>query len=63
MEKVAMVCIGKEFWGSFAKWITEQMLENGEKMIGKKDLELFKVVDTVEEAMKIIRRSKEREFF
>jgi uncharacterized protein (TIGR00730 family) len=63
MEKVAMVCMGKEYWGSFLRWMTEQMLENGEKMIGKRDLELFKIVDTAEEAMKIVKRSREREFF
>ena len=63
MEKVAMICVGKEYWGSFAKWMTKQMLENDEKLIGTKDLNLFKIVDTAEEAMKIVKRSREREFF
>lgn len=63
MEKVPMICMGKEFWGSLAQWMTKQMLENDEKMIEERDIKLFQIVDTVEDAMKIIRRSKEREFF
>jgi hypothetical protein len=63
MEKVAMVCMGKEYWGSLVKWMTKQMLKSDGKLIGKKDLELFKIVDTAEEAMKIVKKSKEREFF
>lgn len=63
MEKVPIVCINKEYWESFKSWMNQQMLEGEEKMIDKKDISLFKIVDTAEEAMKIVRTSKDRKFF
>lgn len=63
MEKVAMICVGREFWGSLSEWMKKQMLENGEQLISSKDLNLFTIVDTAEEAMAIIRETREREFF
>lgn len=63
MEKVVMVCVGKEFWGSFREWMKIQMLERGEKLISENDLGLFSVVDSAEEAFEIVKTSREREFF
>jgi len=63
MEKVVMVCVGKDFWGSFREWMKKQMLETDEKLIAENDLELFSIVDTAEEALEIVKTSREREFF
>jgi hypothetical protein len=63
MEKVVMVCVGKEFWGTFRDWLRKQMLDGDEKLILEKDLELFNIVETAEEAFEIVKKSREREFF
>ncbi len=51
--KFPIALIGKQYWEGLVKWIKETMMEQ-EKNIAPKDLELFKVVDTVEEAVEHI---------
>lgn len=50
--KFPIVLVGKEFWGGLVEWIKNSLLQNG--MIAEKDLDLFHVVDTSDEAVKII---------
>ena len=55
-KKVArfpVVLVGKKFWGGMLQWIEEVMLEE-EKNIKPEDLNLFRVVDTPEEAVEHI---------
>jgi len=44
-----IVLVGKEYWGGLLDWLKNTVLENG--MMSEKDLELFRVVDTAEEAV------------
>ena len=53
MRKVPVVLVGKDYWEGLMEWIKETMLKQ-EGNISKKDLKLFKVVDTANEAMKYI---------
>lgn len=62
MEKIPVVVIGSEFWKGLFEWVEETLVKK-HKTISKEDMKLFKVVDTAEEAMKIISKSKERTFF
>jgi hypothetical protein len=48
-----IIMIGKEYWSGLIKWIEEQML-NQEHNIADKDMNLFHVVDTADETVKII---------
>jgi len=48
-----IVLVGSKFWGGLLDWIKEQLLEK-ENNIAEKDLNLFKVVDTAEEAVDVI---------
>jgi uncharacterized protein (TIGR00730 family) len=48
-----IVLVGKEYWEGLITWVRKVMLED-EGNISKKDLDLFKVVDTAEEAVEII---------
>jgi len=48
-----IVLVGKKYWGGLLKWITDVVL-NEERNISEKDLELFHLVDTADEAVKII---------
>ena len=52
MRMVPIVLVGKKYWKGMVKWIKDTMLVDGK--ISKKDLDLFKVVDTAEEAMSYI---------
>lgn len=44
-----IVLVGKEFWGGLIDWIKNTQLTNG--LISEKDLGLFRLVDTAEEAV------------
>lgn len=52
LVKFPIVLISTRYWGGLVDWIRERMLE--EKKIGPDELEIFSVVDTVEEAVTII---------
>jgi predicted Rossmann-fold nucleotide-binding protein len=52
MRMVPIVLVGKKYWKGMVKWIKDTMLVDGK--ISKSDLDLFKVVDTAEEAMSYI---------
>jgi uncharacterized protein (TIGR00730 family) len=52
MRPVPIVLVGKDYWKDMIKWIKKTMLEDGK--ISKEDLDLFKLVDTADDAMKYI---------
>ena len=52
LVKFPIVLVGKRYWSGLVQWIKERMLE--EKNILPEDLEIFTLVDTAEEAVKII---------
>lgn len=54
-----IILVGREFWGGLVTWIREVMLSQ-EKNISKKDLELFIVAETAEEAVDHINSFYER---
>ena len=44
--------VGNEFWGGIVDWFKERLIAEG--MIGKDDIDLFNLVDSAEEAVKVI---------
>ena len=48
-----VVLVGKDYWGGLLDWMRKTMLEK-EHNINLQDLELFKLVDTADEAVKHI---------
>ncbi|MBL0329700.1 MAG: TIGR00730 family Rossman fold protein [Bacteroidetes bacterium] len=48
-----IVLVGKKYWEGLLSWVKETML-NEEHNISEKDLELFKIVDTADDAVVII---------
>ncbi|MBI3251321.1 MAG: TIGR00730 family Rossman fold protein [Candidatus Andersenbacteria bacterium] len=62
MEPVPMVCIGREFWGTFDAWVKKTLVEEF-KTINPEDAGLYTVVDKAEEAFEILKNSKERKYF
>lgn len=53
IERIPIVLYGKEFWDPLVAFFSTHM-EKKFKTISKEDLELFKVVDSVDEAVKYI---------
>ncbi|MGC4128605.1 MAG: TIGR00730 family Rossman fold protein [Bergeyella sp.] len=49
IAKFPIVLVGSEFWGGLLDWFKNTLLQSG--MISKDDLDLYRVVDTAEEAV------------
>jgi len=60
MSPIPVILFGKEFWEPMILWM-QKMVKMG--TIKESDMGLFTIVETAEEAMKIIRKSKERTIF
>lgn len=52
LRVLPIVLVGKDYWKGMVKWIKKTMIEDGKA--SKEDLNLFKLVDTAEEAMEYI---------
>ena len=52
--KFPIILVGRDYWKGLIDWIKEKLL--GEQNISPEDLDLFEVVDTVEEVMECIER-------
>ena len=48
-----IVLVGLKYWGGLVEWIKSTVLKT-ENNISEKDLDLFKLVDTVDEAVEYI---------
>jgi uncharacterized protein (TIGR00730 family) len=59
---IPVVLVGKDFWTPLHAWMQDSMLaKNG--AVDAEDLSIFKIVDTAEEAMELVRNSKPRQAF
>ncbi len=56
MQPVPMVLVGKKFWNSYKKFLHDQVLVEHDA-IRSEDLNLFHIVDSAAEAMKILKKS------
>lgn len=61
-ESIPLILMGPEFWQPLLDWLEETVYKKN-KAIDKEDLILCNVVKDVEEAVRIIKKSKERKFF
>lgn len=52
---VPMILVGREFWAGLEGWIKKVLLET-HKTVSAKDLDLFHIVDDVEEVIEIINK-------
>ena len=56
-QPVTVVAVGKDYWNPLIDWVRETLLEEYET-ISQKDLDLIQVVDSPEEALKVIEEGK-----
>ncbi len=52
INRIPVILVGKSYWEGLIEWVKKAPLELA--MIDKEDLELFKLVDTAEEAMEYL---------
>ncbi len=60
--RIPLVLVGRDYWEGLVIWLKQSMLEN-HTYIEESDLDIMQVVDTAEEAYKIIKQSKPRQYF
>ena len=53
IAKFPIILYGSKFWKGLFEWVKESVLD-GEHNISEKDLEIYNIVDSPEEAVKII---------
>lgn len=53
---VLIIAVGKDYWSPLFKWLKEEVYQK-RNAINKKDLSIFQLVDSAEEAYKIIKKS------
>jgi len=52
-ERFPVVLVGSEYWNTLVDWMKKEMLKKDR--IDKQDLDIFRIVDTPEEVLKIIK--------
>ena len=62
VPSIPIILVGKDFWEPLSDWVQKTVLGKY-SAIDKEDLDIVKIVDSAEEAYKIIKDSKEREEF
>ncbi len=62
MQRIPIVLVGKDFWMSFLQWIQSSMHHDWET-ISSEDLDIYTLVDSAEEAFRLIRKAPDRSFF
>ena len=58
--QIPILLYGKDYWAGLLKWL-DSVVEANYHAISPQDRKIFTVVDTVEEVVKIIKRSPKRE--
>ncbi|MDO8505775.1 MAG: TIGR00730 family Rossman fold protein [bacterium] len=62
MEPIPIVLVGKDYWGSLFRWMQQEVYAK-HRAIALEDMNLFTIVQSIDEAYKIILKSKERKYF
>lgn len=59
-DKIPVVLVGKDFWGPI-DWLLRNQLYEKYRTIDKEDLDIYKIVDSAEEAFELIKDAPPRE--
>lgn len=62
IPKIPIILVGKDFWQPLAEWI-EKSVYGEYNAIDKEDLEIYKIVDSADEAYEIIKKVPMRQEF
>ncbi|EKD76106.1 MAG: hypothetical protein ACD_43C00224G0003 [uncultured bacterium] len=61
MPRVPLIVFGKEYWGALDNFIRNEVLAHHES-VDPEDLKLYTIVDTADEAIRIIRKTKPSDY-
>lgn len=61
MPRVPLILMGKEYWNALDHFIRQEVLEH-QQAIEPEDLRLYQIVDSADEAMRIIRKTRESDY-
>jgi len=61
MERIPIICVGKDFWGALDSWIKQHVLKV-HHAIDEKDTQIYTIADSVDQAFDIIVKTKERTY-
>ncbi len=59
---IPIILVGKDFWGPLTEWIKHGIYEKFDA-IDKEDMEIYKIVDSAEEAYELVKEAPERKEF
>ena len=59
VEPFPVVLIGRSYWEGLADWIAKAMLSTRYRKISPEDMNLFRVTNSLDEAVKIVERARE----
>ena len=62
VPRIPIILVGKDYWEPLMKWVRECVYEKYEA-IDKDDMDIYKIVDSAEEAYEIIKKAPERKEF
>ncbi len=62
MEKIPVILFGSEFWKPLSDFI-DNIVYDKFKCIDKEDSQIYRIVDSVEEAVSLVKKSKDRRSF
>lgn len=58
-DQVPVILVGKDYWGGLLEWIKKNMMEKN-RFVEPFEMEILRLVDTIDEAFMIISKTKER---
>ena len=62
ISSIPVILFGSEYWGPFAAWVDSQVYRKY-RAIDKVDMSIYTIVDSAEEALRIIKKAPVREEF
>ncbi|MBU1033223.1 MAG: TIGR00730 family Rossman fold protein [Patescibacteria group bacterium] len=60
-ERIPVILVGKEYWQPFLDWVNKALVAE-HKFVNKDEATIMQLVDSAEEAFKIIKKTAERRF-
>jgi hypothetical protein len=61
MTPLPIVLVGRDFWDPLDEWVRRVLVK--QKLVNPEDVDIYKIVDSAEEAFEIVSKSKPREYF
>ena len=61
MPRVPLILMGKEYWSALDNFIRQEVMKH-HQAIEPEDLKLYQIIDSADEAMRIIRKTRPSDY-